>query len=70
MIYRKVKKMQVFDLKAMGAYPYEERDKSILYKAKEFKARIIELRIPRREEELLKGNEAKAYAQHGAGERS
>jgi len=35
--------MQVFDLKAMKAYPYEERDKNVFYKAKEFKARIIEL---------------------------
>ncbi|MCK4663864.1 MAG: hypothetical protein KAT68_13430 [Bacteroidales bacterium] len=35
--------MQVFDLKAMGSYPYEERDKNVFYKAKEFKARIIEL---------------------------
>ena len=35
--------MQVFDLKAMKAYPYEERDRNVFYKAKEFKARIIEL---------------------------
>jgi len=35
--------MQVFDLKAMKAYPYEERDKNVFYKTKEFKARIIEL---------------------------
>mgnify|MGYP000070600911 CR=1 FL=1 len=35
--------MQVFDLKTMKAYPYEERDKNIFYKAKEFKTRIIEL---------------------------
>jgi len=35
--------MQVFDLKAMKAYPYEERDKNVFYKAEEFKARIIEL---------------------------
>ena len=35
--------MQVFDLKAMKAYSYEERDKNVFYKAKEFKARIIEL---------------------------
>ena len=35
--------MQVFELKAMVSYPYEERDKNIFYKAKEFKARIIEL---------------------------
>jgi len=36
--------MQVFDLKAMESYPYEERDKNVFYQAKEFKARIIELR--------------------------
>ncbi len=35
--------MQVFELKAMVSYPYEERDKNIFYKANEFKARIIEL---------------------------
>ncbi len=35
--------MQVFDLKAMKAYPYEERDKNVFYEAEEFKARIIEL---------------------------
>ena len=35
--------MQVFDLKAMAPYPYEERDRNVFYKAKEFKARIIEL---------------------------
>jgi quercetin dioxygenase-like cupin family protein len=27
----------------MNSYPYEERDKNVFYKAKEFKARIIEL---------------------------
>ena len=35
--------MKVFDIKAMGSYPYEERDKNVFYKAKEFKSRIIEL---------------------------
>ena len=35
--------MQVFDVKAMVAYPYEERDRNVFYNAKEFKARIIEL---------------------------
>jgi len=35
--------MQVFDIKAMKSYPYEERDKNIFYKNKEFKTRIIEL---------------------------
>ncbi|MCW7079351.1 MAG: hypothetical protein OCU22_09550 [Canidatus Methanoxibalbensis ujae] len=38
-----MKRMQVFDLKAMKAYPYEERDKNVFYEAEEFKARIIEL---------------------------
>ncbi|RKZ28204.1 hypothetical protein DRQ36_10780 [bacterium] len=35
--------MQVFDIKAMMSHPYEERDKNVFYKAKNFKARIIEL---------------------------
>jgi mannose-6-phosphate isomerase-like protein (cupin superfamily) len=35
--------MQVFDLETMMSYPYEERDKNVFYKAKEFKTRIIEL---------------------------
>ncbi len=35
--------MQVFDVNAMGVYPYEERDRNVFYKAKEFKTRIIEL---------------------------
>ena len=35
--------MQLFNLKTMKSYPYEERDKNVFYKAKEFKARIIEL---------------------------
>jgi len=35
--------VQVFDLKAMVSYPHEKRDKNVFYKAKEFKARIIEL---------------------------
>lgn len=35
--------MKIVDLKAMQSYPYEERDKNVFYKAKEFKARIIEL---------------------------
>ena len=35
--------MQVFDLKTMISHPYEERDKNVFYRAKEFKARIIEL---------------------------
>jgi quercetin dioxygenase-like cupin family protein len=35
--------MQLFNLKTIKSYPYEERDKNVFYKAKEFKARIIEL---------------------------
>jgi len=35
--------MNVFDLNTMKAYPYEERDKNVLYRTLEFKARIIEL---------------------------
>ena len=35
--------MQVFNLKEMTSYPYEERDRNVFYKAEEFKARIIEL---------------------------
>lgn len=35
--------MQVFEIKEMGSHPYKEREKNIFYKAKEFKARIIEL---------------------------
>jgi len=35
--------MQVFDPKTMISYPYEERDKNVFYKAKEFKARIISM---------------------------
>jgi len=35
--------MQLFNLKTMKPSPYEERDKNVFYKAKEFKTRIIEL---------------------------
>jgi quercetin dioxygenase-like cupin family protein len=35
--------MNVFNLIKMKAYPYEERDKNVFYKSKEFKTRIIEL---------------------------
>lgn len=35
--------MQLFNLKTMKSYLYEERNKNVFYKAKEFKARIIEL---------------------------
>ena len=35
--------MQVFDLKEMKSFPYEERGKNVFYKANEFKISIIEL---------------------------
>ena len=35
--------MQVFNLKTIKSYPHEDRHKNVLYKAKEFKTRIIEL---------------------------
>ena len=35
--------MQVFNLKTMKSYPYEERDRNVFYKDKQFKTRIIEL---------------------------
>ena len=35
--------MKICDLKAIQSHSYEERDKNVFYKAKEFKARIIEL---------------------------
>lgn len=35
--------MQIFNLNTMKAYPYEEREKNVFYKAEEFKTRIIEL---------------------------
>jgi len=35
--------MQIFNLKTIKSYPYEDRHKNVLYKAKEFKTRIIEL---------------------------
>ena len=35
--------MQVVDLKAMESYPYEEREKNIVYNVEEFKVRIIKL---------------------------
>lgn len=35
--------MQVFNLKTIKSYPYEDRHKNVFYKAKEFKTRIIEL---------------------------
>ena len=36
--------MQIFDCKTMASYPYGQRDKNVFYKAKEFKARITELK--------------------------
>ncbi len=36
-------KARVFDLSAMDAFPYEERDKNVFYSTETFKARIIEL---------------------------
>lgn len=35
--------MQIFNLKTMQVYPYEQRDKNVFYRSPEFKARIIEL---------------------------
>lgn len=35
--------MQTFNLGAIKAYPYEKRDKNVLYKTGHFKTRIIEL---------------------------
>ena len=35
--------MQIFNLKTIKSYPYNERDKNVFYKANEFKTRIIEL---------------------------
>ena len=35
--------MKVYDIKAMRSFPYEERDRNVFFKSKEFKARIIEL---------------------------
>lgn len=35
--------MRVFDLGEMKAFPYERREKNVLYQVKEFKTRIVEL---------------------------
>lgn len=35
--------MNIYDLNSMQSYPYEERQKNVFYKAKDFKTRIIEL---------------------------
>ena len=36
--------MKTFDLQSISAYPYEHRDKNVLYQAEAFKTRIIELK--------------------------
>ncbi len=35
--------MQIFDLKTIKAFPYEEREKNVFYKTEKFKTRIIAL---------------------------
>ncbi|MBN1298229.1 MAG: hypothetical protein JW997_00925 [Actinobacteria bacterium] len=35
--------MQVFNLDSIEAFPYEERDQNVFFKANEFKTRIINL---------------------------
>ena len=35
--------MQVFDLNAMAAHPFSEREKNVFYQSPRFKARIIDL---------------------------
>ena len=35
--------MKTFNLNEMKAYPYEQRDKNVLYEADNFKTRLIEL---------------------------
>ncbi len=35
--------MQIFDLKALGTHPLEEREKNIIYDVEEFKVRKIKL---------------------------
>lgn len=35
--------MQVFDLNEIGAHPYAERKKNVLYMSDDFKLRVIEL---------------------------
>ena len=35
--------MKVFDLGCMEVQPYEQRDRNVFYRAREFKTRIIEL---------------------------
>lgn len=36
--------MKMFDLQALSAFPYEQRDKNVLYHGESFKTRIIELK--------------------------
>ena len=36
--------MKTFDLQSTSAYPYEQRDKNVLYQGETFKTRIIELK--------------------------
>ncbi|MFO8001545.1 MAG: hypothetical protein R6U46_09885 [Marinilabilia sp.] len=36
--------MQIFNLKSMEVFPYEQRDKNVLYQDDNFKTRIIELK--------------------------
>ena len=35
--------MRIFDIQKIKAYPYEEREKNVLYACKDFKTRIIQL---------------------------
>ena len=35
--------MQIFNLDSIKTYPYEERDKNVFFKSREFKTRIISL---------------------------
>ena len=45
--------MNVFNLKEMQVFPYEERGKNVFFKADEFKTQLIEL-AEKRIEPLLK----------------
>ena len=36
--------MKILDLQSTSAYPYEQRDKNVLYQGETFKTRIIELK--------------------------
>jgi hypothetical protein len=35
--------MQIFNLDSLKTFPYDERDKNVLFKVEEFKTRIIRL---------------------------